>query len=60
MHVRLRPFLTGLIAKPGQRQLFTVGENPDRPFRNVEDRLAVAGLQQDRRFCAVFHAREPT
>jgi hypothetical protein len=40
----------------------TVAATPARssPFRPVEDRLALAGLQQGRRFCAAFYAREPT
>jgi hypothetical protein len=55
--VRLRSFLPGLVAKPRQRQLITVGEDPDRPFRPVEDRLALVGLKENRRFCIAFHAR---
>jgi len=55
--VWLRSFLAGLVAKPRQRQLVTVGENPDRPFRPVEDRLALVGLKENRLFYVEFQAR---
>ena len=41
--VRIRTFLAGLVAEPGDRQLLAVGEEPERPLRFIDDRLALAG-----------------